>query len=150
MTDKIGDLQDSDFDHSPPKTAGASKASKSTATASASSGKKSNPPAAKASNAAPAPAAAAKSNGKSSQAVAASSAAPAKGKKLNNKEMEEYKRLKLEVDDLTKKRDAAQKALSSSKGKEAEKKAIDLAMIQDSLDVKEVRWLELAELAGDL
>lgn len=141
MTDKIGDLSEADFDHSPPKAA--TKASNS----SSSSGKKSSPPAAKSSSAAPVAATAVKSNGK---ATAASALSLTKGKKLNNKEMEEYKRLKAEVDELTKKRDVATKALNAVKGKEAEKKAIDLAMLQDQLDVKEMRWLELAELAGDL
>ena len=139
MSDKIGDLSDADFDHSPPKATAASKAS-SAGNSSSSSGKKSNPPSASA----------AKSNGKASPAAAVASSSPTKGKKLNNKEMEEYKKLKVEVDDLTKKRHAAAKALNVAKGKEAEKKAVDLAMIQDQLDVKEVRWLELAEQAGDL
>ncbi|KAG1680801.1 hypothetical protein FOA52_008134 [Chlamydomonas sp. UWO 241] len=57
---------------------------------------------------------------------------------------------------LTKQRDALQtevtKLAGSSNGnyQAMESKSIELGRVQERLDTMELRWLELAELAGDL
>ena len=51
---------------------------------------------------------------------------------------------------LTKKRDELQAQLPKASSKELAKKSMDLATVQDELDSMELRWLELAEIAGDI
>ena len=78
-------------------------------------------------------------------------ASPAKKRTtLSDKEQEEYKKLSAEMTTLTAKRDALQAQLSKASSKELAKKSVDLATVQDELDAKELRWLELAEVAGDI
>ena len=40
--------------------------------------------------------------------------------------------------------------MAKASSKELAKKSMDLAIVQDELDSKELRWLELAEIAGDI
>ena len=51
---------------------------------------------------------------------------------------------------LTKKRNDLQAQLSKASSKELAKKSMDLASVQDELDSCELRWLELAEIAGEI
>ena len=69
---------------------------------------------------------------------------------MSYKEQEEYKKLQAEMSTLTTKRDALQAQLTKASGKEVAKKSMELATVQDQLDAKELRWLELAEIAGDI
>lgn len=51
---------------------------------------------------------------------------------------------------LTSKKDALQQQVAKAGAKDIGKKSMDLACVQDELDSLELRWLELAEVAGDI
>eukprot|EP00798_Chlamydomonas_sp_ICE-L_P029123 gene29123-32341_t len=86
----------------------------------------------------------------------AQAAAPAKSSKrgLSWSEQEEYKKLGKEMSAIVKKRDVMQAQVSqlSSKGdfKAVTAKSMELASLQEEADTLEWRFMELAEMAGDL
>ncbi|GFR43392.1 hypothetical protein Agub_g4469 [Astrephomene gubernaculifera] len=160
-----------DFEHTP-HTASASSSSaarSSGAAAGAGGGKKgksSNGAAAAASAVAPAVTAAAVATAPAAPAAATPSAAApaaaapaaaakpkAKRTTLAYKEQLEYKRLAKEMEVLGGKRaqlEAKLAAAASGSYSEVEGLSLELAKVAEELEAKELRWLELAEIAGDI
>ncbi|GAX72848.1 hypothetical protein CEUSTIGMA_g303.t1 [Chlamydomonas eustigma] len=160
LSDKIGDLSDSDFEHTPIKVStkkvGKGKASNTQSTTSAATSGNSKAVALSSSNGSNSSPSLPPSSATAATTKASSSAiATKKRTSLSWKEQEEYKKLSKEVAALTTKRDTLQALVSkmSAPGgnfKEVEKKSMELALLQDQLDSKELRWLELAEIVGDI
>jgi hypothetical protein len=175
LTDKIGPLSDADFDHSAGDAVVAAHDAKPWVKAAAVAVEAPKPkkrgggfeawkpPAApvKAAPAPPARAAAPKLVVHPPKGAAAKgSAAPGKGSPSRTtlawKEKTEYDAIKKDMPALTKTRDALQaevtKLAGSSSGsyQTMEGKSVELGKVQERLDAMEMRWLELAELAGDL
>ncbi|KAG2438575.1 hypothetical protein HXX76_005125 [Chlamydomonas incerta] len=98
--------------------------------------------------------------GKQQPAAAAAAPTPApaaakKARKLGYYEQEEYKKLTQEIDDLSAKRDKLNDkvmALAQTGDDLAalEKASLEMAAVQEVIDTKSERWLELAEVAGDI
>ncbi|EFJ52913.1 hypothetical protein VOLCADRAFT_86383 [Volvox carteri f. nagariensis] len=96
---------------------------------------------------------------KQQQAEAKASSGPTapskKPRKLGYYEQQEYQKLTREIDELNAKRDALndrvmELAQSGSDLAALEAASREMAAIQETVDVKSERWLELAELAGDI
>ncbi|PNW81895.1 hypothetical protein CHLRE_06g265100v5 [Chlamydomonas reinhardtii] len=88
-------------------------------------------------------------------APAPAAAAPKKARKLGYYEQEEYKKLTKEIDDLSAKRDKLNDkvmalAQSGDDLEALEKASVEMAAVQETIDTKSERWLELAEVAGDI
>ncbi|GLC41037.1 hypothetical protein PLESTB_000950000 [Pleodorina starrii] len=86
---------------------------------------------------------------------AAAAAAPKKPRKLGYYEQEEYKKLSRELDELNARRDVLndlvlELAQSGTDLGALEAASLDMAAVQETIDAKSERWLELAELAGDI
>ncbi|GIL85565.1 hypothetical protein Vretifemale_14058 [Volvox reticuliferus] len=95
------------------------------------------------------------SSASSSGQAPAATALPKKPRKLGYYEQEEYKKLTREIDDLNGRRDALndrvmELAQSGSDLVALEAASLEMAAIQELVDTKSERWLELAELAGDI
>ncbi|KAG2502161.1 hypothetical protein HYH03_000648 [Edaphochlamys debaryana] len=80
---------------------------------------------------------------------------PAKTRKMGYYEQEEYKKLTKEIDKMSAQRDKLNETvmqLAQSGGDLAalEKASREMGELQDQIDAKSERWLELAELAGDI
>ncbi|GIL85713.1 hypothetical protein Vretimale_13175 [Volvox reticuliferus] len=153
LTDNLG-LSAKDFEHRDPPAAAAAAVGKgaaaATAAASSTNGKKGK--AAVPAAATPAAAAA---------APPPPPAAPAKPKTkrttLAYKEQLEYQKLSKEMEALAKRREqidqqlaAAAAAAGSSGYSEVERLSVELGKVSEDLEAKELRWLELAEIAGDI
>ncbi|MEW5303767.1 MAG: hypothetical protein WDW36_006426 [Sanguina aurantia] len=93
--------------------------------------------------------------GTSSLKAAAKAPPPPKARKMGFNEQEEYKKLGKEIEKLNKKIDALNAkvtALSSDPSAFAEitRLSMEMGTMQESSDTKSERWLELAEIAGDI
>jgi len=144
LTDKVGELSDADFEHAvappPPRE------SKAKAKVGGPSGKQKGKARDTAASAAAAP------------PPSKAAAAPAKPKRttLAWAEKKEYEKLQKDMPAVEALRDRLQAEVTrlaaggDSDFKRMEAAAVDLAEAQGRLDKMEVRWLELAELAGDL
>ncbi|KAL6751554.1 P-loop containing nucleoside triphosphate hydrolase protein [Haematococcus lacustris] len=105
----------------------------------------------------PAAAAAAAVQGGNGNGVG-SGAGKAAGRKrvtLSWGEQQEYQKLSKEVVALQTKRDSLQQlvaklASTGGKFKELEAASMELSLVSEAVDTKEMRWLELAEIAGDI
>ncbi|GLI70270.1 hypothetical protein VaNZ11_015202 [Volvox africanus] len=149
LTDNLG-LSAKDFEHtSPPAAAVVGKgAAAATPAASSTNGKKGKAP--------PAAAAAAATQAAPPPQPASTAKAKAKRTTLAYKEQLEYQKLGKEMETLGKRREkidhqlAAAVAAGSSGYSEVERLSLELAKISEELEAKELRWLELAEIAGDI
>ncbi|KAJ9530875.1 hypothetical protein QJQ45_028849, partial [Haematococcus lacustris] len=114
-------------------------------------------PSHKAAQTPPAAAAAAAVQGGNGNGVG-SGAGKAAGRKrvtLSWGEQQEYQKLSKEVVALQTKRDSLQQlvaklASTGGKFKELEAASMELSEVSEAVDTKEMRWLELAEIAGDI
>ncbi|PNW82055.1 hypothetical protein CHLRE_06g271850v5 [Chlamydomonas reinhardtii] len=150
LSDNLG-LSASDFEHPSTGASSAPAASKAAAPAAATTGggKKGGK---KGAAAAPAPAPA-----KAAPAAAAPAPAAAKSKSkrttLAYKEQLEYQKLGKEMEALGKKRVQLEAQLADAAvagGSKVMHISAELGKVVDELESKEVRWLELAEIAGDI
>ncbi|PNH08541.1 hypothetical protein TSOC_004896 [Tetrabaena socialis] len=96
-----------------------------------------------------------KGSGASALAAAAAAAAAKKTRKLGYYEQQEYQKLEAEIDKLGVRRDGLNErvialAQSGSDLAALEKASLEMASVQELIDSKSERWLELAELAGDI
>ncbi|GIL59787.1 hypothetical protein Vafri_14505 [Volvox africanus] len=157
LTDNLG-LSAKDFEHtSPPAAAAAAAAAAVGKGATAATPAASSTNSKKGKAAAPAAATPAAVPAAPPPPQPASTAKPkAKRTTLSYKEQLEYQKLGKEIEVLGKRREkideqlAAAVAAGSSGYSEVERLSLELAKVSEELEAKELRWLELAEIAGDI
>ncbi|GLC40935.1 hypothetical protein PLESTB_000965000 [Pleodorina starrii] len=162
LTDNLG-LSAKDFEHTPAPGAaaaaaksGGSAAAPAAAAATAASGGKKGKGAAAAAAPPPPPPPAPAAVPAAPAAAAAAAKSKAKRTTLAYKEQLEYQKLGKEMEALGKRREAidaqlaAAAAAGSSDFSRVEGLSLELAKVSEELEAKELRWLELAEIAGDI